>query len=91
MLPQTTLAAMKPTSSSGGVWGDDGLLYVSGHSAYELYVLALPDRGTTLRHIATIPAPFQGQAIARDPKDANVLWGIVRKTGEVVAARLPAP
>ena len=87
--PPSALAAFKPTSSSGGVWGADGLLYVTGHSAPEIYVLALPDRGVALVHVATIPAPMEGQAIATDPADPRVIWGIIRRTGEVVAARLP--
>lgn len=87
--PASALAAFKPTSSSGGVWGADGLLYVTGHSAPEIYVMALPDRGVALAHVATIPAPMEGQAIATDPANPRVLWGIVRRTGEVVVARLP--
>jgi hypothetical protein len=40
--PDSVLERFKPSSSSGGVWGPDGLLYVSGHDAPELYVLRLP-------------------------------------------------
>jgi hypothetical protein len=32
---------------------------------------------------------MEGQAIATDPTDPRGMWGIVRRTGEVVAARLP--
>jgi hypothetical protein len=76
-------------SSSGGSWGDDGLLYVTGHDAKEMYVLRLPARGVKLEYVTTIAVPFEGQAFAWDPSERRVAYGITRSTGEVVVARIP--
>lgn len=88
LFPETVLARFAPKSSSGGVWGADGNLYVTGHDATELYVLALPEAGGVLRHIATVPGATPGQAIALDPVEGR-LWGIDRGRRELVEMRLP--
>ena len=46
--PDSVLERFAPTSDSGGSWGDDGLLYVTGHDRSEIYVLREPGEGTTL-------------------------------------------
>lgn len=89
--PDAVLARLAPRSASGGVWGPNGLLYVTGHDAAEVYVLRIPRRGEVLEHVATIPAPIEGQAIARDPADPRRLYGISRSRREIVAMRLPDP
>ncbi|MBO9709224.1 MAG: hypothetical protein J7521_13540 [Caulobacter sp.] len=90
MLPEAVLERMAPRSSSGGGFGDDGLLYVTGHDRPELYALAIPTRGgSTLDLVATLAIPFEGQAIAWDPYDRRVLWGVNRATRQVVAVRVP--
>ncbi len=76
-------------SSSGGSWGDDGLLYVTGHDRGELYALRLPEAGTVLEHVATIGLPTGGQAIAWDRSQSRVLWSLDRETKMVVASRIP--
>jgi hypothetical protein len=87
--PDSVLDRFSPRSSSGGVWGDDGLLYVTGHDRPELYVLRVPASGSVLDHVATIAIPTDGQAIGWDAKDKRLLWSIERKTKEVVATRIP--
>jgi len=87
--PDTVLARFKPRSSSGGTWGADGRLYVTGHDLPEVYVLELPRVGTVLTHVATIPVAFEGQAIAFDRGADRVLFGISRAKREVVAMKLP--
>lgn len=87
--PSSVLERLAPKSSSGGVWDGQGLLYVTGHDAAELYVLRLPRRGDVLEHVATIAAPIAGQAIALDPKDPRLIYGIRRADRQVVAMRLP--
>jgi len=87
--PKSVLDRFAPRSASGGVWGDGGLLYVSGHDLAEIYVLRLPKSGDVLEHVATIASPIEGQAIALDPKDHRAMYGISRKKREVVATRLP--
>lgn len=78
-------------SSSGGVWGPDGLLYVTGHHAPEVYVLRLPADGTTLELVAVLPASIEGQGIAFDPVEPWTLWGIVRRLREVRVTRPMLP
>jgi len=89
LFPDSVLERMAPRSASGGVWGDDGLLYVTGHDLPELYVLALPDAGATLRHVATIAMPTAGQAIAWDSEESRTIWSINRPSHEVVRSRIP--
>jgi hypothetical protein len=87
--PATVLANFKPMSSSGGAWGDDGLLYVTGHDHGELYVLRLPEAGSVLEHVATIPVALEGQAVVWDRSQNRVLYGISRPNREVVALKIP--
>jgi hypothetical protein len=79
-------------SSSGGGWGPDGRLYLTGHDRAELYALRLPASGSTLEYLATIAIPpIEGQAIDWDDSDPGVLYGVLRRTGEIIALRvLPA-
>ena len=76
------------SSASCGAFGPGGFLYVTGHDEKELYVLDFPKGGSTLRWIATIPVSLEGQAFAWDPTRENVLYGIVRKTKEVVVIEI---
>ncbi len=85
--PVALIDRFSPYSTSGGNWGPDGLLYVSGHDAAEIYVLRLPTMGSVLEWIDTIPAPIEGQAWVFDSVEPETIWGIVRSTGEVVQAK----
>ena len=87
--PAEILARMAPKSASGGAWGDDGLLYVTGHDRPELYALRVPKVGSTLELVATIAIPTDGQAIGWDPALPRTLWSIERKTSELVASKIP--
>lgn len=86
--PVSLIERFTPDSSSGGNWGEDGRLYVTGHDAAEVYVLQLPEMGSVLEWIDTWPAPMEGQAWVFDPVDPTRVFGIVRSTGEVVEARM---
>lgn len=86
--PRELTARFAPNSSSGGNWGPDGLLYVTGHDEREVYVLRLLSTGSVLEWVATIPAPIEGQAWGFDPAASRTLWGVRRSTREVVVARL---
>lgn len=88
-LPDSVLAKLPPNSISGGSFGPDGLLYLTGHDATELYVLRVPPQGPVLDHVATIPAQLEGQAWAWDRSAARTLYGITRKSGEVVVMQVP--
>lgn len=87
--PPALLDRFAPHSTSGGGWGADGLLYVTGHDKPELYALRLPRAGDTLELVATVPVAVEGQAVAWDHGAARQLYGVSRKTGEVIAMRIP--
>jgi len=87
--PPEILDRMAPKSASGGAWGNDGLLYVTGHDRPELYALRVPEGGGVLRLVATIAIPTGGQAIDWDRTSPRTLWSIERKTKELVASRIP--
>jgi hypothetical protein len=89
-LPESLLARLAPHSVSGGSFGEDGLLYLTGHDAAEIYVMRVPRLGPVVEHIATIPAPLEGQAWAWDRSATRTLYAIRRSTGEVVMLRLPS-
>lgn len=86
--PKAVLDRFAPMSTSGGVRGEDGLLYVTGHDRAEIYVLHAPEGGGVLELVATVTVPIQGQAIALD--SPRILFGVSRKARQVVAFRLPA-
>ena len=90
--PPQVIATWGASACSGGDFGPDGLLYVTGHDAPELYVLRLPRTGVTLEYITTIDIPFEGQGWAwdRSRPDERTIFGISRRTQDVVSARIPA-
>jgi hypothetical protein len=92
LFPQAFIATWGDSSSSGGDWGDDGLLYASGHDAPELHVMRLPKQGVVLEHVTTIAVPFEGQGWAwdRSARGERVIYGISRARKEVIAAKIPA-
>lgn len=87
--PRTVLARFAPMSSSGGGFGPDGLLYVTGHDHPELYVLRLPEAGAELEHVATVAAPIEGQAIDWDETRPGELYGIDRSAGVILRLLMP--
>lgn len=89
LFPGEVLERFAPYSSSGGAWGEDGLLYVTGHDRPEMYALHLPSAGSVLQLVATIAIPGEGQAISWQRGEGRVLWSIKRKTREAVAASVP--
>lgn len=88
VFPPAVLARMGGYSASGASWTADGRLAVTGHDLPELYILSLPGAGATLRLDATLPVVIDGQAIDWDPKRKRALWGISRKTRELVLSDL---
>ena len=87
--PDSVLERFAPRSNSGGSWGEDGLLYVTGHDRAEVYALHEPGEGTTLEHVATIDVPLDGQAWAWDRSQPRTIFGITRGEGEVVSMTIP--
>ena len=88
--PDAVLARIAPMSLSGGGWGPDGRLYVTGHDLPELYRLALPtEGGAVLDLLEVIPIAAEGQAIDWDEARPGVLYGIRRQAREVVVMQVP--
>ena len=90
-LPASLLERLRPMSNSGGSWGQDGYLYLTGHDLPEIYVMALPGDGSELRWVATVTVPgYSGQGIAWDRSaESRDLWGINRAGREVLRLRIP--
>ncbi len=86
--PPELLERFAPKSCSGASWGADGRLYVTGHDHKELYVLELPEAGSVLKYLATIPIATPGQAVDWDPKHPNRLWSIARDERKLVASEI---
>ena len=76
-------------SISGGGWGPDGRLYLPGHDLPELYVVASPMGGGVLDHIETLGIEAEGLAIDWDESELGMLYGITRRTREIVAMKIP--
>lgn len=89
--PKELTDRFAPNSCSCAGFGPGGFLYATGHDAQELYVLRLPQSGAVLLWTATVPVGFEGQGFAWDPADEGLLYGISRKTREVVATRIVPP
>jgi hypothetical protein len=78
-------------SASGGAFGPGGLLYVTGHDNPEMYVLEFPEAGSVMRWVATFPLPVEGQAFAFDPTEPDIVYGVLKRTTEVIVGRLRRP
>lgn len=88
IFPSNIIQRSEPMSISGGSWGPDGLLYVTGHDHSEVYALRLPRAGSILEHVETLPFAIHGQGIAWDRSRPGVLYGISRPNAHVVAAQI---
>ena len=53
--PPEVIDRFLPHSCSGGAWGADGRLYVSGHDRPEIYALKLRTAGTQLKLVDILP------------------------------------
>ena len=51
IFPSSILKRAEPMSISGGSWGPDGLLYVTGHDNPEVYAVQIPKAGSVLEHL----------------------------------------
>lgn len=85
VLPRELTDEFSPYSSSGGTWGPDGYLYLTGHDAPAIYRMALPAAGSTLELKGRISVPIEGQGIAWDRSvDVPRLYGLRRSSRTVV-------
>jgi hypothetical protein len=79
-LRKEVLDRFEDMSNSGGSWGPDGFLYLSGHDPAEVYKMTLPDAGSVLRLVEIVPLSIRGQGIAWDRAQPGVIYGIIRAT-----------
>jgi hypothetical protein len=90
-IPHAILDRFKPMSNSGGSWGPDGRLWLTGHDLGEAYVMEPPRAGAELRWIATVNLPgVEGQGISWDLSGRQpTLWTIKRSTKQVLQFAVP--
>jgi hypothetical protein len=88
VFPKSVVDRWDGMSSSGGVWRNETLI-TSGHHAPEIYVMRLPQQGSRLELVSIHAMECEGQGIALDPVDPTLLWGIQRRTGEVLLMKMP--
>ncbi|GAA4287962.1 hypothetical protein [Georgenia daeguensis] len=91
-IPKSILDKFELMSNSGGSWGPDGNLYLTGHDLPEAYVMALPEAGSELEWLGTVSLEgIEGQGIAWDRTDNTnpSLWGISRDNDEVREFAVP--
>ena len=86
VLPKSILDRFEDMSNSGGSWGPDGFLYLSGHDPAEIYKMRLPKSGSILELVDVLPMNIRGQGIAWDRSDRGVIYGIIRATSKEKAA-----
>ena len=85
-LPKSILDKFEDMSNSGGSWGPDGYLYLSGHDPAEIYRMRLPKAGSILELVDVIPMNIRGQGIAWDRSQPGVIYGIIRATKKEIEA-----
>ena len=86
VLPKAILDRFEDMSNSGGSWGPDGYLYLSGHDPAEIYRMRLPKAGSVLELVDVIPMNIRGQGIAWDRSERGVIYGIIRATDKEKSA-----
>jgi hypothetical protein len=80
IFPVALLDKFEEMSNSGGSWGPDGSLYLTGHDPAEVYKIRFPRAGSLLQVEETIPANIRGQGVAWDRSRPGTFFGIIRAT-----------
>ncbi len=88
VFPAAILEKFGVYSSSGGIFDKEGLLYVTGHDPKEIWVLKIPQAGSILEFIDTIPVNNPGQGIAWDPSEQDIFYAIYKSNREIIVSRL---
>ncbi|MEU4678898.1 hypothetical protein [Micromonospora sp. NPDC023737] len=90
-IPKPILDRFKPMSNSGGSWGPDGRLWLTGHDLGEAYVMTLPPAGSELVWAGTVTLPgVEGQGIAWEHAGArSKLWAIKRSAKQALSFNVP--
>jgi hypothetical protein len=85
-LPKALLDKFEDMSNSGGSFGPDGFLYLSGHDPAEIYKVRPPEAGSVLEVVEMIPMNIRGQGIAWDRSQPGVIYGIIRANKKEIDA-----
>ncbi|MGI5214497.1 hypothetical protein [Plantactinospora sp. CA-290183] len=90
-IPKPVLDRFKPMSNSGGSWGPDGRLWLTGHDLGEAYVMNPPSAGAELEWVGTVTLPgVEGQGIAWEHAgNRSTLWTIKRSTKQAFSFTVP--
>jgi hypothetical protein len=80
IFPRALLERFGDMSNSGGSWGPDGSLYLTGHDLPEIYRVRIPEAGSVLELEEILPIEIRGQGIAWDRSQPGVLYGVLRAT-----------
>ncbi len=87
--PQEILNLFGLYSNSGGCWNQKGELYITGHDRKEIYVMSLPESGSTLRHLRTIETINAGQGFSIEKvNEKEVLYGISKEEKAIIKQAL---
>jgi hypothetical protein len=86
IFPEDLTEKIEPMSISGGSWGADGYLYVTGHDNPELYKVQLPEFGSELQLLNTISVANEGQGIAWDRNNPGTIYTIDKSKREVIVS-----
>ena len=88
--PKEVLDRFEEMSNSGGSWGPDGFLYLTGHDPAEVYKMtASRRRARCCKLVEIVPLNIRGQGIAWDRSQPGVIYGIIRATALERADRAP--
>lgn len=88
VFPAELIAAFDGYSSSGGAFGPDGRLYVTGHDHKKLYVLDFPSGGSEFEWLDTIDIEAEGQAFCWDKGEEANFYSILKRNREVIIGRI---
>lgn len=79
VFPEEIIDHFGNMSNSGGSWGPDGRLYITGHDDPEVYALELPEMGPELVWVGTIGVMNTGQGFAWDRSaEEPTIYAIIR-------------
>ena len=81
--PRALIQRMAPKSNSGGAWGPDGILYLTGHDAAEVYAVVAESFKDQLTLLDVFSIDNAGQGIAWDPSQSDVLFAM-KRSGRIV-------
>ena len=88
VLPRELLERVSPYSISGGIFLNKHQILATHHHHKEFYLLSIPKMNSELILEKIIPTTIRGQGISYDNKNHNIIWGINKKTQEVIKVKL---